>query len=154
MIDQHMTWCINHGINWLSVSWWGEGSGSDTALSDGLLEAEKFEELSLSILYETTRLEQYGYDLDSEATRSHLIADFQYLEEDFLIKTTIFSSTVALLYSFGSHMHSKAMHRPLSTRSTLPLTPTSISWLAFHLASLLGENFSVESAEGGGIASL
>lgn len=86
VIDQHLTWCINHGINWLSVSWWGEGSGSDTALSDGLLEAEKFEELSFSILYETTRLEQYGYDLDSEATRSHLIADFQYLEEEFFSK--------------------------------------------------------------------
>jgi hypothetical protein len=83
VIDQHLTWCLNHGINWLSVSWWGEGSGSDVALSDGLLEAEKFDQLSFSILYETTRLEQYGCDLDAEVTRNHLIADFQYLEEKF-----------------------------------------------------------------------
>lgn len=82
-VDQHLTWCLDHGINWLSVSWWGEGTGSDTALSDGLIEAEKFEQLSFSILYETTRLEQYDYDLDAEATRNHLIADFQYLEAEF-----------------------------------------------------------------------
>lgn len=83
VIDQHLTWCLNHGINWLSVSWWGEGSGSDTALSNGLLEAEKFEQLSFSILYETTRLEKYSYDLDAKATRKHLISDLQYLEEQY-----------------------------------------------------------------------
>jgi len=83
VIDQHLTWCLNHGINWLSVSWWGEGSGSDAALRNGLLEAEKFEQMSFSILYETTLLRQYGYDLDNQYTRDHLISDFQYLEEGF-----------------------------------------------------------------------
>ena len=83
VIDQHLTWCLDHGIDWLSVSWWGEGSGSDTALRNGLLEAEKFDRLSFSILYETTRLEQYGYDLDAAATREHLIRDFRYLEDEF-----------------------------------------------------------------------
>jgi hypothetical protein len=86
VVDQHLTWCLNHGINWLSVSWWGKDSGSDAALSNGLLEAEKFDQLSFSILYETTRLEQYGYNLDAQETRAHLLEDFQYLEENFFSK--------------------------------------------------------------------
>lgn len=83
VIDQHLTWCLDHGINWLSVSWWGEGSGSDRALSDGLLQSKKFDQLSFSILYETTRLEKYNYDLDADATRDFLIKEFRYLEEQF-----------------------------------------------------------------------
>jgi len=83
VIDRHLTWCLEHGVRWLSVSWWGERSGSDNALSNALLEAEKFDELSFSILYETTRLGRYDYDLSSAGARDQLVADFEYLAAEY-----------------------------------------------------------------------
>lgn len=83
VIDQHLTWCLEHGINWLSMSWWGEGSGSDRALSTAITEAEKFDEVEFSILYETTRLRKFDFDLNDERARDKLRSDLQYLEQEY-----------------------------------------------------------------------
>ena len=83
VIDHHLTWCLEHGIEWLSVGWWGEGWGSERALSNGLLEAEKFDELSFSILCETTRLDEWNYDLSTEGARAQLLSDFEYLDAEY-----------------------------------------------------------------------
>lgn len=80
VIDHHLTWCLNHGINWLSISWWGEDSGTDRALSNALLDAEMFEQIEFSILYETTRLKEFDYDLDTDTALERLRTDLQYLE--------------------------------------------------------------------------
>lgn len=83
VIDQHLTWCLEHGIQWLSVSWWGEGTATDRTLSNALLDAEKFDQISFSILYETTRLEEFDFDLDNDRARRRLKDDLQYLETQY-----------------------------------------------------------------------
>nr|WP_303647847.1 glycoside hydrolase family 99-like domain-containing protein [Haloarchaeobius sp. HME9146] len=82
VVDQHLKWCLEYGIDWLSVSWWGPESGSDTALNGTLVEMERFDDVQFSILYETVgRLEAYEYDLDRSAARERLQSDFEYLAE-------------------------------------------------------------------------
>ncbi len=82
VVDQHLKWCLEYGIDWLSVSWWGPGSGSDTALDGTITEMERFDDVQFSILYETVgRLEAYEYDLDRSAARERLQSDFEYLAE-------------------------------------------------------------------------
>lgn len=83
VIDQHLTWCLDHGIRWLSVSWWGKGSGADQALSNAVMEAEKFDQLNFSILYETPRLEEFDFNLDNDQARKRLREDLQYLEAEY-----------------------------------------------------------------------
>lgn len=84
VVDRHLKWCLEHGVNWLSTSWWGPDSGSDRALRGTVLEAERFADVQFSILYETVgRLEAYDYDLDREAARERLRSDFAYLAETY-----------------------------------------------------------------------
>lgn len=84
VVDQHLKWCLEHGITWLSMSWWGPNSGSDTALTDTILEMERFSDVSFSILYETLgRLERYGLDFDEPGAKSRLRSDFEYLDQRF-----------------------------------------------------------------------
>lgn len=84
VVEQHLAWCLEHGIRWLSVSWWGEGTSTDTVLAETLLEAELFEHVLFSVLYETLgRLEEFGYDLDDPAARDRLREDLTYLAETY-----------------------------------------------------------------------
>lgn len=84
VIDRHLKWSLEHGIGWWSVSWWGEGSGSDRALQETILETDRFDDIEFSILYETVgRLEDYNYDMDTDAARDRLRRDFEYLEAEY-----------------------------------------------------------------------
>lgn len=84
VVDQHLQWCLEHGIRWLSVSWWGPNSGSDEALQGTILDAERFADVQFSILYETTaRLGEFSFDLDDPGARNRLREDLQYLEAKF-----------------------------------------------------------------------
>jgi hypothetical protein len=81
VIDRHLDWCLDHGIRWLSASWWGPDSGSDAALKGAVLDAERADEMQFSILYETPgRLEEFDFDLDRSRARERLREDFEYLE--------------------------------------------------------------------------
>jgi ABC-type amino acid transport substrate-binding protein len=83
VIRQHLDWCLNHGIRWLSVTWWGPNSGSDDALRNAVLEVELSDELAFSILYETTgRFEEFSFDLDRSDARERLRSDLEYLESE------------------------------------------------------------------------
>jgi glycoprotein endo-alpha-1,2-mannosidase len=84
VIDQHLTWCLKHGIRWLSASWWGPGSNTDDALRNAVLDAERADELQFSVLYETVgRLGEYEYDLNDEAARDRLREDLRYLDAEY-----------------------------------------------------------------------
>jgi hypothetical protein len=84
VVNQHLAWCLNHGIRWLSTSWWGPGSDTDVALRDAVLEADRAEEMGFSILYETVgRLGEYDYDLDEAPARERLRADLEYLDAEY-----------------------------------------------------------------------
>lgn len=83
-IDQHLAWCLEHGIRWLSMSWWGPGSGPDRALKDAILAVDRFDDLAFSILYETLgRLGPFAFDLDDPAARDRLAADLSYLDRTY-----------------------------------------------------------------------
>jgi hypothetical protein len=84
VVEQHLAWCLEHGLGWLSVSWWGAGSSTDTVLEGTLLGAKLFEHVQFSILYETLdRLGEYGFDLDDPAARDRLREDLTYLAETY-----------------------------------------------------------------------
>ncbi|WP_267643243.1 glycoside hydrolase family 99-like domain-containing protein [Haloarchaeobius amylolyticus] len=108
VVDQHLAWCLEHGIEWLSVSWWGPGSGSDTALDGTLTERDLFGELKFSILYETVgRLEDYDYDLDDPGARERLRSDFEYLAEKyFQAENYLYIDGEPVVYFYVSnHLH-------------------------------------------------
>lgn len=80
VIDQHLDWCLDHGIEWLSMSWWGPDSVEDEVLTTAIPTADRFDEIQYSILYETQgRLEPYEYDLDTPEAYDRFVADIDYL---------------------------------------------------------------------------
>jgi hypothetical protein len=84
VVDQHLKWCLEHGIRWLSLSWWGPDTGTDDVIQRVLLPRARFSDVEFSILYETKgRLEGQDYDLDSSIGRGIFLDDFQYLAENF-----------------------------------------------------------------------
>jgi len=84
VVDQHIKWSLEHGIRWWSVSWWGPTAPTNRALKETLTNAEQFEHLTFSILYETKgRLEEFDYDLDRQAARDRLADDLAYLAEHY-----------------------------------------------------------------------
>ena len=84
VIDRHLAWCLDHGIRWLSASWWGPGSNTDDVLRNAVLDAERADELQFSVLYETVgRLGEYEYDMDDEAARDRLRDDLRYLDTEY-----------------------------------------------------------------------
>lgn len=84
VVDQHIKWSVDHGVRWWSISWWGPGSGTDRALRRSILQAERFEHLMFSILYETKgRLEEFDYDLDRQGARDRLANDLAYLADHY-----------------------------------------------------------------------
>lgn len=102
VIRQHLDWCLAHGIEWLSMSWWGPGSGSDSALSESILSIDRFQDIEFSILYETVgRFEEYDYNLDNSDARDRLEADLSYLDGEYFDEDNYFtqdSRPVLFLY--------------------------------------------------------
>ncbi|MFB6152070.1 MAG: glycoside hydrolase family 99-like domain-containing protein [Haloarculaceae archaeon] len=87
VVDQHIKWSVEHGVRWWSVSWWGPNSDSDRALRGTLSNAEQFEHLSFSILYETKgRLEEFNYDLDRQEARDRLANDLTYIADNYFAR--------------------------------------------------------------------
>lgn len=70
VIDQHLKWCLEHGIGWLSISWWGPRDHGDEIIREYMAATDVFEEIRYSILYETTgRLGKGGIDMDRPSNR-------------------------------------------------------------------------------------
>lgn len=86
VIDQHIRWAVEHGINWFSVSWWGPGGYEDETLKDHVLESPLADELQYSILFESPGLlpsEDGTYDFDDEETVAALVEAMEYLAETY-----------------------------------------------------------------------
>lgn len=91
VINQHIKWALEHGINWFSISWWGPDTGTRVRppeqgydIPNGFLRASLANRIQFSILYESVgrfdRLEDGGFDLDDEGNRNRLNSDFKYLQ--------------------------------------------------------------------------
>jgi len=84
-IRQHVDWASAGGIDSFYHSWWGPDSWIDRTLSEHVLPATDFRTMDFAILYETTgRLDASGDTIDlSAADREQLVADFEYLAEQY-----------------------------------------------------------------------
>lgn len=82
VIDQHLQWCLDHGIGWLSISWWGPYDYRDEIIRRDMPRTGNFERIQYSILYETTGRFRHGaIDMDLDANRRQLRDDLAYLAE-------------------------------------------------------------------------
>ncbi|WP_049894033.1 glycoside hydrolase family 99-like domain-containing protein [Salinarchaeum sp. Harcht-Bsk1] len=84
VIEQHIDWCRQAGVSWLNVSWWGPNSVHDTRFQEDILGHPRADELSWSILYETTgRLGSDPVALDDDYALERFTNDLQHLAETF-----------------------------------------------------------------------
>lgn len=87
VIEQHLEWCRQFGVNWLNLSWWGTDSYSDETFVNHLLPADALGDVQVSVLYETTsRLEQnpgWNVDFDDTDNREQFVDDVEYLAEEY-----------------------------------------------------------------------
>jgi hypothetical protein len=84
VIEQHIDWCRQAGISWLNVSWWGPNNIHDDRVQEDIFGHPRADELSWSILYETTgRLGSDPVALDDEPAQDRFTADLQHLAEAF-----------------------------------------------------------------------
>lgn len=88
VIEQHLDWLREAGVNWLSLSWYGRDSWSGETIENHLMEAPGIGDFSVSILYETqSQLEQrpngWVTDFDVEANRERFASDVAYLAETY-----------------------------------------------------------------------
>jgi hypothetical protein len=87
VVDQHLKWSLEHGVNWWSVSWWGPDAPSNRAFRETVAAMENFADIRFSALYETVgRLEEFDYDLDETAARDRLASDLAYLERTYFTR--------------------------------------------------------------------
>lgn len=80
IIEKHLELCQDYGIDWLSVSWWGQGGAEDITLRDHFLEGP-LGETEFSIFYETPGILD-SYDLDGQGG-DQLVSDVEYLSETY-----------------------------------------------------------------------
>lgn len=89
VINQHIKWALEHGINWFNISWWGPKSDEGRILEENFLNADLASHIDFSILYESTgRLQSARDDMsyfhfENGENEKQLIRDFKYLEETF-----------------------------------------------------------------------
>lgn len=89
VINQHVQWAVNHGINWFPCSWHRKSTGyqTDRVLKDAFPEAELIDEIDFSILYESKTNLNFerddAIDFDMDDTRDLLWDDLRYFEENY-----------------------------------------------------------------------
>ncbi|WP_317175711.1 glycoside hydrolase family 99-like domain-containing protein [Halomontanus rarus] len=92
VIQQHIDWSLDHGLNWWWMSWWGRDEGPENTNSSdkmirSFLETEGADRMPFSILYESTGLLEWTddgtVDLDDPENRSRLRDHFEYFAENF-----------------------------------------------------------------------
>lgn len=83
VINQHIKWAREAGINWFNVSWWGINSPEDRTLRNHVLEAELGDQIDFSILYESTGQLGRSPNLNDDSAKQQLRDDFRYIEETY-----------------------------------------------------------------------
>ena len=86
--EQHVTWCADHGIDGLFVSWWGAEHLAARHLDRGLLKAANLERVQFALFYESLGLldrqdglEDGVVDFSSPEVMAALVADFRHLKQ-------------------------------------------------------------------------
>lgn len=88
VINQHIKWAVEHGINWFSVSWDRYvNPDRDRILREDFLKADLASEINISLLYESVgrfhHTDEGLLDFDRQTNRRLLREDFQYFEDTY-----------------------------------------------------------------------
>jgi hypothetical protein len=91
VINLHITWASEHGIDFFAMSWWGPESYEDVTLKDHYLKASKAGDLAFCIHYESTLLgkpEDEPIDFnelysESQTKGEKFLADMDYIAEEY-----------------------------------------------------------------------
>jgi hypothetical protein len=86
VIDQHIEWAYDHGIDFFLMSWWGPRSWEDVTIKNNFLRNPNASSTRFAILYESEgRLGMVDetIDLDLPENRSTLFSDFDYLARNY-----------------------------------------------------------------------
>lgn len=96
VINQHIKWALEHGINRFAINWWGPGEFTDVTLRDHFLEAQLASEISFSIHYASpgplsVNQTEIGNTIPMNSeNRARLRADFRYLENNYFERENFF----------------------------------------------------------------
>lgn len=87
VVNHHVKWALEHGINWFNVSWWGPDSDEDAILRERFLGADLADRMTFSLLYEPVGRfdtnEGGEIDFDRPENRRRLRREFRYAAESF-----------------------------------------------------------------------
>jgi hypothetical protein len=87
VLRQHVSWAADHGIDFFTAAWWGQGSYEDEVIHGPLLDVMAESDLQFAILYESPGLlgmENDKIAVDEPSKRERLIYDFDYLAQNAL----------------------------------------------------------------------
>jgi hypothetical protein len=92
VINQHIEWATDYGIDFFAMSWWGPGSWEDKTIRDYYLQAEESSEIKFCIHYESVGClnEPPGQPIDfnsqfdeSQTRGEKFLSDLDYIAENF-----------------------------------------------------------------------
>lgn len=66
VIERHIAWCSQYGIDFLAISWWPSGANQRPDFYNNLLKARNIGDISFCVFYETWSL---GFNNETGATR-------------------------------------------------------------------------------------
>ena len=89
VIDTHLEWARQSGIDFFLLSWWGPpgsewpGDWCDSVIRRNFVENPSLPNIRFAILYETTGRFQANLDIDHPANKATLLSDFDYLAQTY-----------------------------------------------------------------------
>ena len=84
VIQQHLEWMEQYGVDFIVSSWWGQGTWEDIALRDYILPEIENAPVKFTIYYESAYLGigDNGINIDNEKAEQ-LVSDFKYISETY-----------------------------------------------------------------------
>lgn len=85
LIEKHVEWATEYGVDAFCASWWGQGGWVDQTLREHYLPSDATDDLEFCILYESTEMlgEDFPRSFDDEGTRTQFVDDVAYLAEHY-----------------------------------------------------------------------
>lgn len=90
VVEQHIKWAADHGIDGLMVSWWGKDHLTEKHIQSGLLNASNLTRTRFAVFYESLGLLDVAdgqsdgvVDFGKTEVMDALIADFRHLAENY-----------------------------------------------------------------------
>ncbi|MEM7396647.1 MAG: glycoside hydrolase family 99-like domain-containing protein, partial [Verrucomicrobiota bacterium] len=153
IVEQHIDWCADHGLEGFFVSWWGRKHLTEQHLQSGFMKAKNLRRIKFALYYESLGLLDKTdgkadgiVDFSQPGPLTRLIEDFRYLKIRYLSHPsylTINGRPVIGLYVTRTFRHFTAEHVDRLKR-VLGFNPYLIADEAFF-----GEQADPDSARNG-----